>query len=71
METHKPETYRVYHMLLEPRYAGTLLVAAEDPNEAVKIAEQFFYGMISIYGKCSELYSDIKGIVFNTIRVVQ
>lgn len=61
----------VYHMLLEPMYEGVLLVAAETADEAVRIAEGFFYGMISIHGKCPELYSDIKGIVFNTLKLVK
>ena len=67
--------YPVYRInlgtILGAVYEGELLIAAESPTEALETAHLFYakYTSISLGGVCPNLYSDIKGIVFNTLRL--
>lgn len=63
--------YPVYRIILGAMYEGELLIAAESAKEALETAHIFFaeYTSVSPGGVCPNLYSDIKGIVFNTLRL--
>lgn len=63
--------YTVYRIILGVIYDGELLIAAESAKEALETAHLFYakYTSISLGGLCPNLYSDIKGIVFNTLRL--
>lgn len=63
--------YPVYRIILGAMYEGELLIAAESAKEALETAHLFYakYTSITLGGVCPNLYSDIKGIVFNTLRL--